>query len=133
MPTSVIPTLSLAKDQITDPREQIAYLLRHAANNPGWTSSYLEPYLISMRKLYADNNNSVEDMVSSLQGKLQYSLDQLQPASYQVNVITYSVDELTTGITISIVDRHGNLVVSTDDIRVKDNVIYLKGEKERSI
>ena len=132
MPVSVIPSLSLAKDQITDPREQIAYLLRHAANNPGWTSSYLEPYLISMRKLYSENHENVGDMVSSLQGRLQYSLDQLHPGSYTVNVTVTDMDTLTVAIAIAITDRYGNVVVSTDDIRVSENKIYLKGEPDHA-
>ena len=126
MPRSVIPVLSVGQDQLTRPADQIAYILRHAFYNPGWTSSYLEPYLISLQKLFAENSNNLEEMSNKFIEKLQYILKEMYGSNFQVNAELYSVDILTKGVKISITDANNNLVLNSDDIRIKDGKCYIR-------
>ena len=126
MRRSVIPVLSLGQDQLTRPADQIAYILRHAFYNPGWTSSYIEHYLISLQKLFAECHHNLSEMSNRLAEKLRYTLNELYDGAYQVNMEIYSVDEITQGVKIIIVDNNQNLVLSSDDIRVSNGECYIR-------
>jgi len=130
MPNSVIPVLSIGQDQLTRPVDQIAYLLRHAFYNPGWTSSYIESYLISMQKLFAECHHNLSEMSGRLREKLAYSLNEMYDGAYHVDIETYAIDDFTQGARIIITDNNNNLVLSSDDIRVKDGHCYIRQTME---
>lgn len=130
MPRGVIPVLSRHLDQLTDPVDQIAYIIRHAVYNPGWTSNYIEPYLISMRKLFAENSHHLINMAKQLESKLSFTLTEMFGQTYRVTTKVYDINEVTKGVRVLITDSTGNLVLNTDDIRVVDDKIYIKGYNE---
>ena len=47
-------------------------------------------------------------------------------SNFQVNAELYSVDILTKGVKISITDANNNLVLNSDDIRIKDGKCYIR-------
>ena len=129
----VIPVLSTGQDQLTRAVDQIAYLLRHAYYNPGWTSSYIETYLISLQKLFAECNNNLIDMVGRFKDLLTYSLNNMFDDKYSVTTELYTVNELTKGVRIGIIDKSGNLVLKSDDIKISNGKFYIRstaGEDE---
>jgi len=126
MPRSVIPVLSTGQDQLTRPVDQIAYILRHAFYNPGWTSSYLEPYLISLQKLYAESHEDLNQMIDRLREKLAFTLNEMFNNAYHVNMEVYEIDPFTRGVKIGISDNNQNLVLSTDDLRISNGKFYIR-------
>ena len=58
--------------------------------------------------------------------KLQYILKEMYGSNFQVNAELYSVDILTKGVKISITDSNNNLVLNSDDIRIKDGKCYIR-------
>ena len=125
----VIPVLSLNTDQLVKREDQIAYIIRHAFYNPGWTSSQIEDELVSMRRLVAHYELDKDEFVSMLRKKLELAIKHLY-AELSVNVESYDVDPTKYGVTISVVDSQGNLVLASNNIRVKDNKIILEFDKE---
>ena len=130
MPKSVIPVLSTGQDQLTRPVDQIAYILRHAYYNPGWTSSYIEDYLISLQKLYAENHHDLLHMAERLKELLTYSLNTMYNGMYIVTTQVYDIDNLTKGVRIGISDQNQNLILSSDDIRFSNGQCYIKAATE---
>ena len=126
MPRSVIPVLSTGQDQLTRPVDQIAYILRHAFYNPGWTSSYLEPYLISLQKLYAESHEDLNQMIDRLREKLAFTLNEMFNNAYHVNMEVYEINPFTRGVKIGISDNNQNLVLSTDDLRISNGKFYIR-------
>ena len=125
----VIPVLGLNIDQLTRKDDQLAYLLRHAFNNPGWTSEQIEGQLVSIRRLLAEHENDPDEFVSALRQKLETAVKHLH-ASHGVNV-TYEKlgDHQHYKVTITIVDGNGTPVLSSDAISVKDNQIVLNTDR----
>ena len=68
--TGVIPVLSINTDQLTKKEDQLAYLIRHAFYNPGWTSSQIEGYLVSIRRILAKSEYDRNEFANSLKQKL---------------------------------------------------------------
>lgn len=126
MPRPVIPILSTGQDQLTRPADQIAYILRHAFYNPGWTSSYIESYLISLQKLYAESNHDLNQMVDRLREKLSFTLNEMFGNIYHVNMEVYNINSITRGVKIAISDSNQNLVLSSDDIRISNGKCYIR-------
>lgn len=125
----VIPSLSLNMPLITDPKEQVVYLLKHAFHNPGWTSSFIEDSLVSMRKLRAQYTEDKTKFTSALQIYLQNAIQRYQP-SFRVEVSSRDVDVNTYTLVIAITDSMNRLVLSTSDIKVIDGVIVLKTDTD---
>lgn len=126
MTTPVIPVLTTGQDQLTRHTDQIAYILRHAFYNPGWTSSYIESYLISLQKLYAEANHDLLQMADMFRDKLTHSLKEMYGNRYHVNTDVYEIDEISKGVKIVIADNNQNPVLSVDDIRITDGKFYIK-------
>lgn len=126
MPRSVIPVLSTGQDQLTRPVDQIAYILRHAFYNPGWTSSYLEAYLISLQKLYAESHNDLNQMVDRFREKMTYTLNEMFNGAYHISCTVYDVNPFTRGVKVAIVDNNQNPVLSADDIRISNGKFYIR-------
>ena len=126
MPDSVIPVLSIGQDQLVRDRDQIAYILRHAFYNPGWTSSYIETRLISLQKLFAECHDNLDEMANRLIDKLRFTLNEMYNGKYSVDMEIYRIDDFTKGVKIAITDSNQNLVLSSDDIRIKDGKCYIR-------
>lgn len=126
MPAAVIPVLSISQDQLIRPSDQIAYILRHAFYNPGWTSSYIEAYLISMQKLFAECHHNLEEMATRFTEKLRFTLKEMYGSKYHVNMEIYTVDDFTKGVKIIISDNNQNLVLKSDDIRFSNGKCYIR-------
>jgi aspartate/tyrosine/aromatic aminotransferase len=86
----VIPVLSINTDQITKRDDQLAYLLRHAFYNPGWTSSQIESSLVSMRRLLAQYEDDPAEFANALKQRLEAAVQRLY-AYCRVNVTTYNI------------------------------------------
>ena len=133
MADSVIPVLSIAQDQLIRDADQIAYILRHAFYNPGWTSSYIESRLISLQKLFAECHENLEEMANRLIDKLRFTFNEMFDGRYSVNMELRTIDDFTKGVKIIITDSNQNLVLTSDDIRIKDGKCYIRqtlGEME---
>ena len=125
----VIPVLSINTDQLTRPEDQLAYLLRHAFYNPGWTSSQIEGSLVSMRRLLAQYENDRNEFVNALKQRLEAAVKRLY-ATFSVNVDLYTVSPVKYGITITVVDNRGVPVISSDAIKVVNNEIILEFDRD---
>ena len=125
----VIPVLSINTDQLTRPEDQLAYLLRHAFYNPGWTSSQIEGSLVSMRRLLAQYENDRNEFVNALKQRLEAAVKRLY-ATFSVNVDSYTVSPVKYGITITVVDNRGVPVISSDAIKVVNNEIILEFDRD---
>ncbi len=125
----VIPVLSLNTDQLTNMQDQLAYLLRHTFENPGWTSSQIEGSLVSMRNLLAKYEYNINEFTSALKLKLEAAVKRLY-ATLSVSVESYTIDTISYGITIGILNSQGESILSTDVIRVVNNEIILEFDKD---
>ena len=74
MPNTVIPSLTLHNPLIRDKSTKIAYLIRHAMNAPGWTSSMIEEQLISARKCDALNGPDPQKIATALEQQLSEAI-----------------------------------------------------------
>lgn len=128
MPVSVIPVLSTKLDRLYAPNDQVAYILRHAFYNPGWTSNYIESYLISLQKLFAECSADLSQMAERLKEKLDYSLKTLYNGKYMttVELVEDNPAELSKRFSISIADAQGNLLLSNKDIQIKDGKFAIR-------
>lgn len=125
----VIPVLSINTDQLTRKEDQLAYLIRHAFYNPGWTSSQIEGYLVSIRRLLAQSEYDRNEFASSLKQRLELAVKHLY-ADHSVSVDTYMIDPAKYGVTISILNSQGQPVLSYDNIKVENNEIILEFDKD---
>lgn len=125
----VIPVLSINTDQLTRQDDQLAYLLRHAFYNPGWTSSQIESSLVSMRRLLAQYENDKNEFAAALKQKLEAAVKRLY-AMCSVSVDTYTISPIKYGVTISIMDNQGRPIVNSDVIRVENNEIILEFDRD---
>lgn len=126
----VIPVLSLNTDQLTKRDDQFAYLIRHAFNNPGWTSSQIEGTLVSIRQLLAKHENDKDEFVNAIKQKLEAAVKRLY-AYCSVTVSYYDISPNQYGVRIAILDDGGQVVMSSDNIRVNNNnEIMLNFDKE---
>lgn len=126
----VIPVLGLNTDQLTRKDDQLAYILRHAFNNPGWTSSQIEGSLVSMRRLLAKYEQNPGEFTAALRTQLETAIKHLY-ATYTVNVSYETLTPQTYKVIISIVDGNGQPVLSSDAIKVVDNRLVLSFDTER--
>ena len=125
----IIPVLSLNTDRVITRDDQLAYLIRHAFNNPGWTSSQIEGSLVSIRQLLAQYENDRDEFVNALKQKLENAVKRLY-AYCSVTVSSYDISPTQYGITISILDDGGQVVMSSDNIRVQNkNELILNFDK----
>lgn len=74
MPKTVIPSLTLNNPLIRDKATKIAYLIRHAMNAPGWTSSMIEEQLISARKCDAIYGPDPQKIANALEQQLSEAI-----------------------------------------------------------
>lgn len=125
----VIPVLSINTDQLTRKEDQLAYLIRHAFYNPGWTSSQIEGYLVSIRRLLAQSEYDRNEFASSLKQRLELAVKHLY-ADHSVSVDTYMIGPVKYGVTISILNSQGQPVLSYDNIKVENNEIILEFDKD---
>lgn len=131
---SVIPTLSLNKDQLTTPREQIAYLIRQAFYNPGWTSSQIDYTLVSIRKYLAEHTEDSSRFIPALQNGLQAAITAYQPTyKVTVNAKTNSANSRAYTVVIRVTDENDTLVLQQDDISVENGILQLHTDKEQGI
>lgn len=128
--TPVIPVLGLNTDQLTRKDDQLAYILRHAFNNPGWTSSQIEGSLVSMRRLLAQYEGDPAEFTAALRVRLETAIKHLY-AQYSVNVSYYTITPKGYGVTITIVDASGTPVLSSNAIQVIDNRLVLNFDAEK--
>ena len=127
--TSVIPVLSINTDQLTRKEDQLAYLIRHAFYNPGWTSSQIEGYLVSMRRLLAQSEYDRNEFANALKQRLELAVKHYY-ADHSVSVDTYMITPNSYGVTISILDSQGQPTLSDENIKVVDNEIILEFDKD---
>lgn len=127
--TSVIPVLSINTDQLTRKEDQLAYLIRHAFYNPGWTSSQIEGYLVSMRRLLAQAEYDRNEFANLLKQRLELAVKHYY-ADHSVSVDTYMITPTSYGVTISILDSQGQPALSDENIKVVDNEIILEFDKD---
>ena len=125
----VIPVLSINTDQVVKREDQIAYIIRHAFYNPGWTSSQIEGSLVSIRRLLAQYENDKAEFVNALKQRLELAVKHLY-ADLFVNVDTYDITPARYGVRISISDSKGQLIMSSNDIRVENNEIKLRVDED---
>ena len=125
----VIPVLSINTDQLTKKEDQIAYIIRHAFYNPGWTSSQIEGSLISMRRLLAHYEYDRNEFVNGLKQKLELAVKHLY-ANMNVSVDSVLLSPNTYKVVISITNDQGVPVLSSSNIKVVDNEIILDFDKE---
>ena len=125
----VIPVLSINTDQLTKKEDQIAYIIRHAFYNPGWTSSQIEGSLISMRRVLAHYEYDRNEFVNGLKQKLELAVKHLY-ATMNVSVDSVVLSPNTYKVVISITNDQGVPVLSSSNIKVIDNEIILDFDKE---
>lgn len=125
----VIPSLSLNESQVTNPSDQVAYIIRHAFHNPGWTSNFIEDQLVSMRKLRAMYTEDKTRFVSVLQSKLQHAIEQYQP-TFVVTIKTEDSKKVPNAykLIFTITNSLGECVLNMDSIRVVDGVLKLASD-----
>ena len=109
----VCPSLTLGvKDLIDQPSEICWYLVKFSLENPGFTSSFIEADLVSFRSLEANHKNDREGLAEAYQDKLSAAIRNYYPnQNYSVDVNPYDIDDLTYGLTITITDGEGVLVL----------------------
>ncbi len=127
---SVIPVLSINTDKLTKKEDQLAYLIRHAFYNPGWTSSQIEGALVSMRRLLAYYEYDRNEFANGLKQKLEQAVKHLY-ADHSVTVDTTMLSPNTYSVSISITNAQGQPVLSSTNIKVVDNNIILQFDRER--
>lgn len=126
----VIPVLSINTDKLTRREDQIAYIIRHAFYNPGWTSSQIEGYLVSMRRLLAQHEYDRSEFANGLKQKLELAVKHLY-ADLSVSVDTVVLSPNTYSVTIAVTDAQGQPILSSSNIEVVDNEIILTFDKEQ--
>lgn len=126
----VIPVLSINTDKLTRKEDQIAYIIRHAFYNPGWTSSQIEGYLVSMRRLLAQYEYDRNEFANGLKQKLELAIKHLY-ADLSVSVDTVMLSPNTYSVTIAVTNAQGQPILSSSNIKVVDNEIILTFDKEQ--
>lgn len=116
---TVIPSYSLYTDRVTDPHEQMAYLLSFAFMNPGSTSSQIEDMLVSIRKLLAECGHDKARFVTALESQLHSAVERYNPR-YRTIVKADDISDIAYRITVSIYDEYDQLVVNRNMLRVSD-------------
>lgn len=125
----VIPSFSLNVSMITNPSDQVAYIIRHAFHNPGWTSSFIDDQLVSMRKLRAQYTEDKEYFINALQAALQRAIEQYQP-TFIVSISGVNSKTVPNAYKLIIVVNNslGECVLNMDSVRVVDGVLLLKSD-----
>ena len=127
--TPVIPVLSLNTDQLTKKEDQLAYIIRHAFYNPGWTSSQIEGSLVSMRRIIAEFEHDKTEFVNALKQRLEHAVKHLY-ADHSVDVEAYDINPVKYGVTITVLDNQGQPVISSNAIKVENNEIILEFDRD---
>ncbi len=110
---SVIPSLTLNNPLIKDRSSKLAYILRHAMNSPGWTSSQIEGELVSMRKMEALHGPQVQDVAAAIQQNIQHVI-----AYHEKNATVTVRPELIDGVKY-------RFVISVEDSITNEPLILL--------
>ena len=129
MPKSVIPTLSINNPVIESGADKMIYLLKFLMYNPGWTSSWYDSKLLSMRRSMAQYTEDIDKLVPALQNFLNDVIQKYYP-SYSCSIKTTFDDDAHTkySMDIFIRDGAGNIVISLDKIKSDNtNLFVYKG------
>ena len=125
----VIPVLSINTDQLVRKEDQLAYIIRHAFYNPGWTSSQIENVLVSMRRLIAQYEYDKNEFANALKQRLELAVKHLY-ADHSVTVETYDISPVKYGVVISVLNNQGQPVLSSSAIKVENNEIILEFDRD---
>ena len=125
----VLPTLNINQPIVEDLSQIMVSLLKFAFWNPGWTSSYLEHTLVSMRKLRAETGQDIENFPHRLQVYLGEAVRRYDP-SLQVTVTPTRIGVTTYSLSIAITNGQNIPVINLEDIIVRDGEIMLRSDLE---
>ena len=109
--------------------DKVAYILRHFAYNPGFTSSFFPDMELSLRGLAAKTANNPDATCRNIALALDEAFKRLMPdAGLQVDAgIVYGSSTFFT-VQIKVTDSLGNLIIPAGKIEIKDNRIKLTFE-----
>lgn len=121
---TVIPSLTLNTPLIRNKASKVAYILRHAMNNPGWTSSQIEGELVSMRRSDSEGGSRPTDVATSIQADLQHVL-RYHYDDLECEVKTTFVDGATYKFTIKVTESGGVNVITAEAVKTEDGEFIL--------
>ena len=126
MNKSVIPTLNINDPVLESGADKMIYLLKFLMYNPGWTSSWYDSKLLSMRRSMAEYTESARTLVPALERFLTEVIRKYYP-SYSCHIEVIYEDDAQTqySMDISIRDAAGNLVISLDRIRSDNTNLFI--------
>lgn len=127
----VIPTLFVNQLEISSPADTLAYLLRFLFNNPGWTSSQIEPSLLSLRKFISTNTENIDTLPSTIQNVLDAAVKRYYP-TYNVTVSNKKISTATYNLEIVITDQLGVPIFSANDFVIENGEFKLISEIRKS-
>ena len=133
MPKGVIPVLDINTPTLENRSDKLIYLLKFLLFNPGWTSSWYDDRLLSMRKSMAEYTEDPNKLVPALQRYLDTAIQKFyQDYHCIINVIKDEDDPTVYTMDISVVDSIGNRVITLDKIRKDDTGAFkVEGVDER--
>lgn len=123
-----IPTLHLGPTQIIQDKKDIAaYIVRHALNNPGGTSSFVEHELVSFRKLEAEFGENGQLLAKELEGKLNAILYKYFGDDSFMTEVEYEQYDSSSKykLAINITDASGVPLISNTSISLNNRKISI--------
>ena len=126
MAKSVIPTLNINDPVLESGADKMIYLLKFLMYNPGWTSSWYENRLLSMRRSMAQYTENADQLVPALENFLTEVIRKYYP-SYSCSIKTTFEDDAHTkySMDIAIRDGAGNIVISLDKIKSDNTNLFI--------
>jgi hypothetical protein len=128
LPT-VIPSLTINQPFIKDRASKLAYLIKFALHNPGWTSSLIENQLVSMRNIEAKCGNDHAAVATMLQQQLSAAMH-LHDDDADVSVTVGVNDQNEYRYVIKVVDVTSRELLLTNDIIKNVNGDLILSEME---
>lgn len=122
--TTVIPSLTLNTPLIKNKASKVAYILRHAMNNPGWTSSQIEKELVSMRRSDAKNGSNPGAVANSIEVDLNSAL-KYHYEDLECSVKVVYVDGATFKFEIIVTEQGGGNILSLETVRTENGEFIL--------
>lgn len=121
---TVIPSLTLNNPLIRNKASKVAYILRHAMNNPGWTSSQIEGELVSMRRSDALNGSRPDAVATSIKSDLTNAL-RYHYEEIEVDVKPVFVEGATYKFVIHVTEQGGINILTMETVRTENGEFIL--------
>ena len=122
----VIPILDINGQVIENKSDKMIYLLKWLVFNPGWTSSWYDDKLMSMRRSTAEYAHDPERLVPALQRYISTAIKSFY-SDYDcvINRIDDPNDPTVYSLEIKITDSTGIPVISLDRIKLDESGAFV--------